>query len=75
VGHVTHIGKLNNAYRILVDKYEGKKRPLGKRSHKWKNNNRMYLREMDWLGMGWMHLAQDGKQWWDLVNIINIFVP
>jgi hypothetical protein len=29
-----------------------------------------------WGGIGWIHLAQDGGQWWDPVNtVMNLRVP
>jgi hypothetical protein len=34
VGHVARMGKKRNAYRILVDKPEGK-RPLGRPRRRW----------------------------------------
>jgi len=38
--------------------------------------DRMDLREIEWEGVDWMHLAQDSDQWRDLVNtIMNLRVP
>jgi hypothetical protein len=31
---------------------------LGRPRHRWKNNIRMDLGEMVWVGVDWMHLAQ-----------------
>jgi hypothetical protein len=45
-----------NAYRILVEKPEGK-RPLGRPRRKWVNNIKMYLRELGWDGL---HLFGSG---------------
>jgi hypothetical protein len=28
----------------------------------------MDLREIEWRGMDWIHLAQDRDQWWTLVH-------
>jgi hypothetical protein len=33
-------------------------------------NIRMYLREIGWEGVGWIHLAQDRDQWQTLVNAV-----
>jgi hypothetical protein len=50
-----------NAYRILVGRPEGK-RPLGRPRHRWEDNIIMDLREIEWGGMYWVDLAQDGDQ-------------
>jgi hypothetical protein len=44
--HVARIGDMGNAYTILLRKPEGK-RALGRAGHRWEDNIRMYLREMD----------------------------
>jgi hypothetical protein len=36
----------------------------------------MYLREIGWGGVGWMHVTQDRDQWRDVVNMaMNLRVP
>jgi len=66
---------MRNAYKILVRKPEGK-RPLRRLRHRCENSNRMDLRAIRWEGVDWMHLAQDGDQWWSLVNtVMNFWVP
>jgi hypothetical protein len=45
-----------NAYSILVGKLEGK-RPLGRPRRRWMGNIKIYLREVGWDGMDWLHLA------------------
>jgi hypothetical protein len=73
-GHVARMGKNRNAYRILVGKPEGK-RPLGRPRHRWEDNIRMDLREIEEGGMGWIYLAQDRDQWRALVNtLMNLWV-
>jgi hypothetical protein len=47
-----------NASSILVGNPEGK-RPLGR----WVDNINMDLRELGWVGMDWIDLAQDRDQW------------
>jgi hypothetical protein len=54
-----------NAYRILVGKTEGN-RALGKPRSGWVDNVKMDLREIGWVGMDWIDLAQDRDQWCDL---------
>jgi len=61
-GHVTCIGEIRNAYKILVGKSE-EKTPLGRPRHRWKGNIGMDLRETDWKGVDWIRPAQDrGKE-------------
>jgi hypothetical protein len=68
-------GEKRNAYRILVGKPEGK-RPLGKPRHRWLDNIKVNLREIEWGGMDWIDLAQDRHQWRALVNMaMNLRVP
>jgi hypothetical protein len=52
------MGEERNAYRILVEKPE-EKRPLGRPTSKWEDNIEMDLRETEWGGMDWIHLAQN----------------
>jgi hypothetical protein len=70
-GHVAHIGAKRNAYRISVRKPEGK-RPLGRPRRTWVDN----IKEIGWVAMDWIDLAQDGDQWHALVNtVMNLRVP
>jgi hypothetical protein len=73
--HVTRIGAKRNAYRILVEKPEGK-RPLERPRHRWAVNIKMDLGEIRWSGMYWIYLVQDRNQWRALVNtVMNLQVP
>jgi hypothetical protein len=66
---------MRDAYIILVGKPEGKI-PIGRPRHRWKDNIRMYLREIGWKSVDWMHLAQDRDQWWTLVStVMNLWFP
>jgi hypothetical protein len=56
------MGEGRSAYKILIGK-PGRKRPLGRPRHKWKDNIRMDLRDMGWEGVDWVHLTQDREQW------------
>jgi hypothetical protein len=74
-GHVARMGEKRNAYRILVGKQEGKI-PLGRPRRRWEDNISMDLREIVWIGMDWIDLAQDRDHWRALVNtIMNLRVP
>jgi len=61
-GHVALIGKMRNAYNILVGRPEGE-RPLGRPRRRWEDNIRMDLREIVWEGVYWIHLVQDRNHW------------
>jgi hypothetical protein len=66
------MGKGRSVYRILVGKPEVK-RPLGRRTRKWKFNIKMDLQED---GCDWIELAQDGFRRRALVNaVMNLLVP
>jgi hypothetical protein len=61
------------AYRILVGKPEAR-RPLGRSGSLWEGN--MDVRDIGWVGMDWIDLAQDRDQWRTLVNtVMNLLVP
>jgi hypothetical protein len=69
------MGEQKNAYRILVEKPEGK-RPLGRPRLRREDNIKMDLREIGWGGMDWIDQAQDRDQWRALVNMVmNLQVP
>ena len=61
-GHVARMGKSIGVYRVLVGKPEGK-RPLGRPRHRWENNIKMDLQEVDCEGMDWIDVAQDRDRW------------
>jgi hypothetical protein len=61
-GHVVRIWKKMNAYRILVERPEGKG-PLGRPRCRWANNIELDLREIGWSDVDWFNLALDINQW------------
>jgi hypothetical protein len=74
-GHVARMGEKRNEYRILVSKAEGK-RLLGRPRRRWVVNIKRDLREIEWGGKAWIHLAQDRDRWRALVNtVMNLRVP
>jgi hypothetical protein len=74
-GHVAHMGEKRGIYRILVGKPEGK-RPLGRPRHRWEDNIKMDLKEMECGGMDRIKLAEDRDRWRALVNaVMNLRVP
>jgi hypothetical protein len=75
VKQVACMGKMRNAYSILVGNPEGK-RLLGSHKRRWENNIRMDVTDIRWEGVDWIHLSQDRYQWRDLVTtVMNLRAP
>jgi hypothetical protein len=75
VGHVARMGKMRNAYKILVGKPEGKK-PLRRPMHKWEDNVKRDPREIGLENVKWIHLVKYWYKWWALVNkVMNLSIP
>ena len=52
------------------------KRPLGRARHRWEDNIKIDLQDVEWEGMDCMDLAQDRNRWWALLNaVMNLQVP
>jgi hypothetical protein len=50
--------EMRNAYKILIGKPKGKrsrKRPR----HRYEDGIKINVREIEWEGVGWMHLTQN----------------
>jgi len=61
-------------YRVWVVKPEGK-RPLGRPRHRWIDNIKMDLHEVECGGMDCIELAQDRDSWRALDNaVMNLWV-
>jgi hypothetical protein len=74
-GHVTCMGEVKNACKILVGKPEWKT-PRGKYRRRWEDKIRQDLKETEWESVDWIHLAQDRDKWWALMNtVISLRVP
>jgi hypothetical protein len=68
------MGEGRNVYRVLVGKPEGK-RPLERPWRRWEDGIKMYLREIGWENVEWIHLARDRDSWWAAVNaVMNLWV-
>jgi hypothetical protein len=52
------MGEMRSAYRVFVGKPEGKKQ-LGRPSHKWEDNIKMDLQEVEWGTVDRIDLAPD----------------
>ena len=62
-------------HNVLVGKPEGK-RPLGRPGHRWEDNIKMDLHEVERGCGGWMELAKDRDRWRALVSaVMNLRVP
>jgi hypothetical protein len=60
--HVTWLGELRNAHKILVGKPEEKKHH-GRSRRMWKDNIKMYPTEIGCDDVDWIHLVQNRVQW------------
>ena len=64
-----------SAFKILTGKPTGK-RPLGKPRHRWEDNIRTDLKEIDIITRNWVDLDQDRDYWGVFVNAaLNLRVP
>ena len=64
-----------SAFKILTRKPTGK-RPLGRPRHRWENNIRIDLEEIDINACNWVDSAQDRNYWRALVNAaLNLRLP
>jgi hypothetical protein len=68
-GHVASIGEDRKAYRVFVEKPEGK-RKLGRPRRRWENGNRMDLGETGCRSVDWNHLAEGRDFWRALMNTV-----
>jgi hypothetical protein len=69
------MGEVRGAYNILVGGPEGRS-PLGRPRRRWEDNKRMYLREIGFGDVDWIHWTRDRDRWLALVNtVMNLRVP
>jgi hypothetical protein len=69
------MGERSGIYRVLVGQPEGT-RPLGRPRHRWEDNIKINLQEVECRGKDWIELAQDRERWRALVNVVmNLWVP
>jgi hypothetical protein len=62
-------GRNEKCIEILVIK-SGGKRTLRRPRHKWEDNIKMDLREIEWEGVDWIHMAHYRIQWKAFMNTI-----
>jgi hypothetical protein len=61
-GHVARMGEGRGAYRILMERPEGR-RPLGRPMHRWEDNIKIDLQEVGWgawTGLVWLRIGTGG---------------
>jgi len=63
------MGNRRIAHRFMLGRPEGKG-PLGRPTHRWEENIKTELREVELGGMDWIELAQDRDRWRALVNAV-----
>jgi hypothetical protein len=68
-GHVALMGERKDAYKFLAEKPQGK-RPCGRPRHRWENNIKTDLQDVDFGDMDWVDMAQDRDRWRELVNVV-----
>ena len=69
------MGERRGIYRVLVGKPEGK-RPFGRPRHRWEDNIKMDLKEVECGDMDWIDLTQNRDGWQAFVNVVmNPWVP
>jgi hypothetical protein len=62
-GHVASVGEMSGAYKVFVEKPEGR-RPLEKPRHRWENNIKTDLRGVGcgtWTGSIWLRTETSGR--------------
>ena len=65
-----HMGERRGMYRVLVGK------PEGRLVHRWEDNIKMDLQEVESGGRYWISLSQARYMWQTLVNVgLNLQVP
>ena len=69
---MARMGEDRVVHRVLVGKPEGK-RPLGRPRHRWEDNIKMDLQEVEGGRGEWMELAQDKDRWRGLVGTVRDF--
>jgi hypothetical protein len=66
---VARKGERRGVYKVLAGKPEGK-RPMGRPRHRWEDNFRMDLQEVECGNVDWIGLALDKDRWHALVSAV-----
>ena len=62
-------GERRDVYRVLVGTTDGK-RPLGRPRHRWEDNMKMDVQEVECECMDWIDVVEDRNRWQALVNAV-----
>jgi hypothetical protein len=60
-GRIAHAEEKRNAYKVLVGKYEEKRR-LGRSRYKWEDNIKLDFKDIGWKCVDWIQRDQDKDQ-------------
>jgi hypothetical protein len=71
-GHVARMGNDRGLHKVLVRKPEGK-RPLGRPRHRWEDNIKIDLQEVEGSRGKWIEVTQDTDRWRALVGTVMDF--
>jgi hypothetical protein len=67
--------EMRNGYKMFVGKPEGKT-PLRRARRRWEDNIKMYLREMEFGGVDWIHLTKNRDSWRAVMKMVmNLRFP
>ena len=74
-GHAARMEESRCVYRVLVGISE-ERRATGRPRHRWDDNIKMDIQEVECEGMYWIDLAQDRDRWRALANaLMDLRVP
>jgi len=62
-------------WRVLGRIQPEGKTQFGRPWFRWEDNIRMDMKEIEWRGMDWIHLAANRVKWWAVMNMaMNVLV-
>ena len=68
---MAHMGDRRYVYSLLVGR-PGEMKPLGRSWHRWEDNGKMDLQEVEFGDMDWTNLIQGGDRWLALAYVVKI---
>jgi hypothetical protein len=64
VEHEARITKMIKVYKTFLSEKPEEKRPLARHSRRWDDNIKMYIKEIGWEDVDWIHFPQDRDSGW-----------